>query len=426
MAEKEINLNNYIDLTDETVDLAAYKIVINSYDCDLLGPNGELYKGFILAKSPSGKAFTVVDTSFQRSAKDDRYPARLTFRRTNDQLEDKPINKGHRYQRISMEDGADGYRQFWKMMAFLSQYEKIIDDAKMFDAFQLVSRGSVVRSLKEKAQGDQKQELIDYIEESDVTIDDMADALVHKARVEDLKEFKKLLDNENNYTEEYRTQYVSEIKGAGNEPIWHHFLSNHKWIFGLGLDLRFMHDFVDEAAVGNPDTSGSGNPNADMLGWSDYTATVEIKTPDAKFFTESKRATGRTNTWSFTPDFIDGISQVLSQKDDWQSSHANKTVTQEIDGVKHALNTTAIRTVDPKAIFIYGHKGKEIPVDSSVVDVLTKRDTLERFTRNNRNVSIISFDELYARAYHIVHGELPTSEHMASTTDVLDELDDWF
>ena len=66
-----------------------------------------------------------------------------------------------------------------------------------------------------------------------------------------------------------------------------------------------------------------------------------------------------------------------------------------------------IRTIDPQVIFIIGHKDREIPRTSTSADNRTKRDTLERFSRNNRNISIVTYDELYRRAYHIVHGAHP-------------------
>ncbi|PKL31368.1 hypothetical protein CVV43_02580 [Candidatus Saccharibacteria bacterium HGW-Saccharibacteria-1] len=420
MSDRIDNLDDYIDLTNPEIDLGAYKIFVKSFDCQLIGPSGEVYKGFILAKSPSGLAYTVIDTSFQYSNKDKRFPVRLTFRRTNSKLEDKPINKGNRFQRIAMEDGGDGYREFWKVIAFLMQFEEVVGTAKMLDVFQLVSKDAVIRSLKDKKISDQKQELLDYIEESDVTIEDIVNALVNKTRISDLEEFRKLLTDENDYINKYRINHSSEIPRPGNEAVWNHFLMNHKWIFGLGLDLRFMNDFVGEAAVGNPATDGKGNPHVDMLGWTDYTTLVEIKTPDAKYFTSTKSTTARANTWSFTPGFIDGISQVLAQKDDWLATHNFTPIIHETNGVKEILNNTLVRTVDPKAIFIYGNKSVELPPSSTILDTLTKRDTLERYSRNNRNVTIISFDELYTRAYHIVHGKLPPLNETAAQPDPFD------
>ena len=54
-------------------------------------------------------------------------------------------------------------------------------------------------------------------------------------------------------------------------------------------------------------------------------------------------------------------------------------------------------------MFIIGNKDKELPLTSSETSILTKRDTLERFARNNRNVVIITYDELYKKAFYMLH-----------------------
>ena len=68
------------------------------------------------------------------------------------------------------------------------------------------------------------------------------------------------------------------------------------------------------------------------------------------------------------------------------------------------LDRGIIRTIDPQVIYIVGNKEREIPRNSSTTTVRSKRDTLERFIRNNQNVNIISYDELYKRAYQICPG----------------------
>lgn len=51
-----------------------------------------------------------------------------------------------------------------------------------------------------------------------------------------------------------------------------------------------------------------------MLGYSDYTVLIELKTLDTDMFTAEKTSNARANTWSFTPEFIEGFSQCLAQK----------------------------------------------------------------------------------------------------------------
>jgi len=94
----------------------------------------------------------------------------------------------------------------------------------------------------------------------------------------------------------------------------------------------------------------------------------------------------------------------LGQKSDWEKNHKQKNL---VDDKKNTINQDEIRTVDPESVFLIGNKSKEIPENSKNIDVHTKRDTFQRFRRNNRNLEIITFDELYERAYFIVYNKKP-------------------
>lgn len=401
-------LDEYLDLTRPDTDLDEVSIQAVGFDCNMVGVNGKYYKGFILARSPTSSALTLCDVSFQYSTKDKKYPPRLTFRRSNAELVDKPVAKGRTQQRISFEDGQDGYREFWRMIGFLAKFKELVDIGGFIDRYQVVTAESVVLHLKEKSLAERKEVLAKYAEQSDIDTSELSELLTHRARKESLEVFRKLLVNEEGYQAEYRAQFAAEIKGAGDEAVWHHFLSSNRWIFGLSLDLRFIEDFVDEASVGIGDTANRGNPKADMLAWSDYTVLVELKTSDTEIFTPVKSKDARANTWSFSSAFTEGFSQCLAQRTDWEQSYnLKRIIVEHEDGSRAEIDKGIIRTIDPQVIFIIGNKDREIPKDSADIDVRTKRDTLERFIRNNRNVNIISYDELYRRAYHIVYGELP-------------------
>ncbi|MGC1177186.1 MAG: Shedu anti-phage system protein SduA domain-containing protein, partial [Candidatus Saccharimonadales bacterium] len=418
-----IVFDDYLDLTNSDFDLDSIRIESKGFDCNILDTDDKQYKGFILAKSQEGNAFTLCDVDFQWSDKDKKYPPRLIFRRTNAELADKAVRKDQVFQRISFETGHDGYREFWKMIAFLSKFKELVDLGEFFDSYQVVSAESVVIHLKQIDLNNRKKEIVRYAKDSEVSTSEMAELFAHRARKDDLETFRKLLENESGFRATYRTQFQKDIKGAGEEPIWHHFLSQHRWIFGLSLDLRFIEDFIDEASVGNPDTANKGNPQADMLGYSDYTVLIELKTPDTDIFTAIKTSDARANTWSFTTPFIEGFSQCLAQKTDWGENYKSKSVIVEKDGKRTELDKGVIRTIDPQAIYIVGNKDREIPQDSADTDIRLKRDTLERFIRNNRNVNIISYDELYRRAYHIVYGDSEPPELKTVEAESIEDHD---
>lgn len=400
--------NDYIDLTAQDCDLTRYKIEAFGrncaiYDNETTDENSDIflsggYKGFLLARSKQGKALTLCDVNFNYSTTDKKYATRLTFRRTDEKLQDKRVNSGQQFQRIAFHSGQDGYREFWKMIAFLEKFKEIIDVGEFSGKFKVVSKDDVVTSIKNK---DQKQRL-DYLlyvaEKSDLDKNDFENAIIYRQRSQSLEVFGLLLKDDNGYREKYREHH--KIKKQGDEAIWHHFFKSHKWIFGLSLNLRFINDFLDEQHIGNPNTENRGNPATDLLGVNDFTTLIELKTSETKFFTDTKSGTARTNTWSFTSEFIDGVSQCLAQKDSWLKSISSKEI---IDNNGQIVDKRIIRTIDPRAVFIIGNKGQELSIDNTSTENAIKRDTLERFIRDSKNVSIISFDELFERAKQIVN-----------------------
>lgn len=408
-------MEDYIDLTDQSTNLENYSIQATGFNCRLTDGDDKYYKGFLLAKSEKGEAYTICNVDFQWSQRDKKYPPRITFRRTDSNLQDKKVRKDQEFATVSFESGKDGYREFWQMIAFLSKFKEVVDLTEFFERYQVVTKQSVVSSLRERQPSERMQEIAHYVEESGLSDQDMSELLAVRARKQDVALFHQLLYDIEDARATYRSEHQAEIKGAGAEAIWHHFLKNRKWIFGLSLNLRFIEDLADEQSVGIADTENHGSPQVDMLGYSDYTVLIELKTPDTDMFTAAKTKNARANTWSFSNEFIEGFSQCLAQKSDWQKSSDVKSLVKE----GKSLDRGVIRTIDPQEIFIVGNKEREIPRDSDLVDVQTKRDTLERFIRNNRNVNIISYDELYRRACHIAQEE-PLPE------PVLKEELDWF
>ncbi|MGD9988715.1 Shedu anti-phage system protein SduA domain-containing protein [Pseudonocardia sp.] len=402
-----VPMGSYIDLTDSETRLGDFQIVRRQFAAELIGSSGVVYKGFVLARSSAGNALTICDVTFHKSSTDGRYPPRLSFCRTDIDYIAKDAPKG-RARRVSFQTGQDGYREFWQMIAFLYRFKEIVDLGEFAESYRAASAEDVILHIESIEQSSRGRALADLAHRADVDAVELSQILLSRSRRSAVEEFGVLLADAS-YRETYRAKHAGSIKGRGEEAIWHHFLSSNKWIFGLSLDLRFIEDFVDEASVGVGSTANHGNPRSDMLGWSDYTILVEIKTPGAAIFTETKTADARAGTWSFSTAFIEGISQCLAQRSSWEKGHSVKSIEYETEGVRYELDQNSIRTIDPSVIFIIGHKERELPLRSASMDVRTKRDTLERFSRNSRNVSIVTYDELFLRAYQIAHGERPSS-----------------
>ena len=193
--------------------------------------------------------------------------------------------------------------------------------------------------------------------------------------------------------ESYRKKH--SINENGDEAVWHHFLKNNEWIIGLNVDIKFIRDLLSKQKVGNENSKGAGSPEVDLLGISYFTTLIELKTSKTKIFKQNKTSKSRANTWDFSEDFLEAYSQVLAQR-------SEITEEKKIEDDKGRIVDTKInRILDPKAILIIGNRNEEFPhIRKSELDI--KTDCFERIRRDSRNIEIITYDELFERAFHIV------------------------
>jgi hypothetical protein len=209
-------------------------------------------------------------------------------------------------------------------------------------------------------------------------------------RKKQLEIFEKLLNQAG-----YVTTYADDNKLTDKrpEPVWQHFFQSNDWIFGYGLDYRFLGILQKEARVSSTDVAGKEGVNGDfLLGCSKFTVLVEVKRPDTELFAKDKN---RSNSWRLGDDLIHGVSQILEQKASWQvfsESNANNNYTDEGVLIEQ-------KTVDPKSILIVGST-KQFEGDTKEQKIKAK--TFELFRRDSRNLEIMAYDELYERAKFIV------------------------
>ena len=384
-------MNNYFDLSSENVDTITIYKSNNGKTCYIAKKEDKsnFISGFVLFTGP--KVRVVCDVGFSPSSKTGKYIPRLAFKKILSNEEEKTTDK--EYVRIEFTKSDRGANEFWKMISFLSIFKDIVDIGNFDNQFKVIDSNIYISEFKTK----QEYEKVEELKKLKINNETLKKYLSDK-RSKIVKKFREMLENNKNI-EEYKQDF--NIVQNGYEPAWHHFLKNNDWILGLNVDVRFIKDFTDEVQVGNSNTIGSGNPKTDIMGISDYTTLIELKTASTDFFTETKSSKSRAGTWSFTNDFIEGISQCLKQKFDWDKEQKGKDLIKDSEVVNQNIN----RTVDPKVVFIIGNKQRELNMDNTEAENIMKRDTLERFKRNNRNVEIISYDELYERAYFIIYGE---------------------
>lgn len=191
-----------------------------------------------------------------------------------------------------------------------------------------------------------------------------------------------------------------EVFGAKLESVdwteidWQNFFETQNWVFGYGLDYRIMRLFDREMTVGAAGTDNREKPTVDFLmSFTDYTVLVEIKRPDTPIFRTQR--VGRSGTWSFSSDFMDAVSQVLEQKAEWLGA---AKLNDHFD--KSGMKRLEARTRDSKTVLVIGSSA-EFMRSGNEREALIKMDTFELFRRENRNLEIVTFDELYDRAKFI-------------------------
>ena len=182
-----------------------------------------------------------------------------------------------------------------------------------------------------------------------------------------------------------------------DESQWQNFFSENTWIFGYGLDYRFLSILQKEAAVSDVDVDGKNTVNSDfLLGSTDFTVLVELKRPDTLLFERSKN---RSDSWRLSQYLVHAASQILAQKAAWEIKSSQKNYDEN-------GNPIIQKTSDPKTILIIGRKDE---IDGNPRDFEIKQKTFELYRRDSRNVEIITYDELYERAYYIVNQIMPNN-----------------
>lgn len=176
-----------------------------------------------------------------------------------------------------------------------------------------------------------------------------------------------------------------------SEPEWQNFFKQNDWIFGYGLEYRFLSILQKEASVSSIDLDGKNEVKSDyLLATKNFTVIVELKRPDTQLFERDKN---RSESWRLSKDLTYAISQILTQKAEWEINSQHKN----FDENGFPITQT---TIDPKTFLIIGHSEQ---FNGTNKEDLIKRKTFELYRRNSKNIEIITYDELLERAKFIVN-----------------------
>lgn len=268
-----------------------------------------IYSSFILDSNSRTKV--CCDVSFYRSSKTGKYLPRLNFKKTNLDNTDK-TTKTTVAVNINLTDGVVSTR-FQNFINFLNSFKNLVDTGEFERSFKVVGKDFYVE-FSESDSPKKISVIKELIKRTDFSTDEI-NSILFESRKKTIKAFLFLLKNKTlNGNKSSYESYIDKYKVTGEEGIWHDFFKRNEWLLGLNIDLKFIRDFISEGKVGIEDTSGKGSPKADYIGISNYTTLVELKTSNTKIFKERKGSLSRANTWDFSPEFIEGISQCLGQK----------------------------------------------------------------------------------------------------------------
>lgn len=383
--------SNLFDLNSQNIEDLIIKESYNKNNCYVYLEN-DIYGGFILVNKPHVK--TILNVSFYKSKVDDKYLPRLEFRKSDN---NGNVSKSKGEDVIIRFGDGDEARAFWKVIHFLQGFKELVDLGDFHLKYQAVSFDNYLVEFKNKIQAEKVKELSSLTENIKLSNDDIK-ALLYSQRRNSIHwfyAFLKDLSNKENVRafESYRHKH--KITENGEEAIWHHFLKNNEWIIGLNVDVKFIRDLLTKQKVGNENSKGKGSPEVDLLGISYFTTLIELKTSKTSLFKVDKTKNSRANTWDFSNEFIEAYSQTLAQRSE---INANKNIVDENGNI---IDTKKHRILDPKAVLIIGNRNIEFPHKRNT-DLDIKSDCFERFRRDSRNIEIITFDELFERAFHIV------------------------
>ncbi len=356
---------NYFDLTNKQNNI--FNLSINqkdNFDCNIVDNNGLIYNGFKLAQSEKGNIFTVCDISFQKSATDKKYQARLIFRKTDENLKDKKLRADRNSIRISFDKGQDGYREFWEMIAFLYKWKETIDLGE-FDDFFAITEKSLADILPKIADLDNKKVVLDNLK---------------KLPNEKLKNIDNLVNiaNINNILNIW-----NKNKEDSNEEFWQKEFQSNSWILSQIFSCPFIL-IRKKFYCGGKEDDDKGGVKGDLLYKNDLTgnlAFVEIKTPQSNIIGDKYRGDedGKENiVYSMHKEITGGVNQLLNQRKVYLGTHG--------DNNGKLLD-------NPKCVLIIG----KMPINNE------EKKSFELYRNSLRDVEIITYDELFKRIESILN-----------------------
>ena len=289
--------HGYFDLTVVENDIETLTIhQQDQFNCSLINnESGEVYNGFILARSPQGNRMTICEVDFQKSATDNKYQPRLTFRRTDTSLNDASAPSNARTIRMPFANGEDGYREFWRMVFFLYKFKENVDFGEFDGTYQVISSDQLKEYMNNSSN---KDEITKMADELGV---DVSEILRSKSTLTLLKSYKQKLENFIN-----TNAPETDVQNWLDEDS-HKYRQQRCLIFGL----EYI-DFKREGSVSSKNfdvLTRVGSKHVDHV-------LIELKSPGDDIFKITAHTTinESTNTYQIHDHLARAIPQILEYK----------------------------------------------------------------------------------------------------------------
>lgn len=239
-------------------------------------------------------------------------------------------------------------------------------------------------------------ELIEELQKHNIKSEDIIGLAYRK---EQLKIFEDML-----YTNGYFETYKNDLNISKDELVWQYFFERNTWILGYGLNYIFNSELEGqklEQVVKGYDFNSSGK-RVDLLmktkGLINSFCFGEIKTHKTDLLKTSVNPY-RKECWSASDELTGGIAQIQKTI---QKSIKNIETKTEIKDENGYLTGEQLFLYQPKSFLIIGSLN-QFSTDDKVNE--DKFSSFELFRRNIVNPEIITFDELFERAKHIIQNQ---------------------
>lgn len=190
-----------------------------------------------------------------------------------------------------------------------------------------------------------------------------------------------------------------------NEIQWQKFFEKNTWIFGYGLSFKWVQSIgpkLEQTTTGASVDDAGKRPDGFVQTVAEVATTsfIDIKRPDTELLDSEEY---RSEVYPVSYEVAGGVSQIQVTIEKWLKGAYHDTLRQkDSDGY---TKSDPIFSYQPKGILVVGSLN-QFKKDGLYHE--SKISSFELFRRQTINPEIITFDELYHRAKHIIsHDQEP-------------------